>query len=76
MFELFALLSLITVHAGNGDDMQLNTAEISSIRQPRDITEGHWGPNIHCIIVMSNGKFIGTLEDCATIIRLLTKVEK
>ena len=75
MLELFAFLSLITVHAANGDDMQLNTNEISSIRQPRD-AETHWGPQVHCVVVMSNGKFVGTLEDCATIIRLLTKVEK
>jgi len=65
-------LHLITVHAPNGDEMQLNSTEISSIRQPRDSeTISHFGPKVHCVVVMANGKFIGTIEDCATIIRLL-----
>jgi len=70
-------LHLITVHAPNGDEMQLNSAEISSIRQPRDSeTISHFGPNVHCVVVMSNGRFIGTVEDCSIIISLLTKSGK
>ena len=70
-------LHLITVHAPNGDEMQLNSTEISSIRQPRDAgTVSHFGPDVHCVVVMANGRFVGTIEDCSTIIRLLIEPER
>ena len=65
-YSIVLALHLILVHVPGGDEIQLNPAEVSSIRDPRDIP-GHFAKDVHCVIVMTNGKFIGAVEDCRTV---------
>jgi hypothetical protein len=61
-------LELIFVHAPGGQEIELNSTEISSIRQPHE-TEEHFADDVHCVIIMSNGRLIGTAETCAEVIK-------
>jgi len=65
-YSIVLALHLILVHVPGGDEIQLNPVEVSSIRDPRDIP-GHFAKDVHCVIVMTNGKFIGAVEDCHTV---------
>jgi hypothetical protein len=56
----------VIVHAADGEIVQLNINEISSIRQPPDV-QGHFAKGTNCIIVMTNGKFVLTREPCQTV---------
>ena len=61
------LLRLVLVHLPGGDEIEINPNEVSTLREPRSVTEGHFHKDVHCLIVMTNGKFIGAVEDCRTV---------
>jgi len=67
--ELLAL-HLIKVTGANGEAIELNPAEIVSVRQPGAIRE-HLHASVHCLIFTGDGKFITTRETCQTIHDLL-----
>jgi hypothetical protein len=62
-------LTLAEFHGPSGQRLDINTAEISSIREPT--TNSHWGSGTHCVIVMSNGKFMAVAETCDGVRRKL-----
>jgi len=61
---LIFALTLVEFHAPSGQRVEINPAEVSSLREPIDI-KGHWGKGTHCVIVMTNGRFNGVAESCA-----------
>jgi uncharacterized protein YlzI (FlbEa/FlbD family) len=78
MFEVWLMaLHLILVHTPTGEEIHVNIDEISSVREPHDggvsdlLTEG-----VHCVIGMTNGKFISTKEACKEVIEKLAKYNK
>jgi hypothetical protein len=60
---LLVALNLIFVHGPDQQRIEVNTDEISSIREPRE-AEGHFASEIKCLLFMTNGKFIGVTETC------------
>ena len=74
-FYLLAALHLIFVHGPDGQRIELNVTEISSIREMRDTEGTHFGRNVNCIVFMTNGKFIGTIEECDAILEAIKKAE-
>ena len=67
-----AALLLIQIHGAGNEDISINIEEISSIRQVlKGSTDMH--ENIRCVIVMSNGRTIGTREPCIEVIRQINK---
>ena len=64
-------LHLIFVHGPGNQRIGLNVDEISSIREPRD-SEGHFSPDIGCVVFMTNGKWVGVIETCKDV---LAKIE-
>ena len=68
-------LHLIGVHGPDNQAIDLNASEISSLREQREAEEGHFGPNVKCVVFMTNGKFIGTRESCYDIIRHIKELK-
>ena len=64
MTRMIIALSLLQFTSPTGSPIDVNIDAISSIRDPRNMSEGHWSKGTHCIIVMSNGKFIAIRETC------------
>lgn len=64
------VLVLVELHGPSGQIVEINPAEVSSVRQPLDV-RGHWMQGTKCIIVMSNGGYIATSEDCPTVTQKL-----
>jgi hypothetical protein len=64
---LYLVLHLLLVHAPDGQVIEINPHEISSIREPRNTEGQHWQKDVHCILSMTNGKFIAVVEDCNTV---------
>ena len=56
---------LVELHGPTGQLLEVNAAEVSSLREPLDVL-GHWAHGAHCIAVMTNGRTIALAEDCAT----------
>ena len=74
-----AMMIFIFVHAAGGEEMGINVEEISSVRQIKH-EKGEKDPwyheNVNCVIVMSNGKFIGVAERCLDVIHLIAESDK
>ena len=65
-----AVLFFILVHGPDGQEIELNIVEISSVRQPRE-SEGHFSKDVKCLIFMTNGKFVGVKETCGDVIGMI-----
>jgi hypothetical protein len=62
MMGLVALM-LIQFTGPDGQRIDINKDEVTSVREPRG--QGtHFAAGVHCLIVMSSGKFIALHEDC------------
>jgi uncharacterized protein YlzI (FlbEa/FlbD family) len=72
----FIAFYLILVHAPDGQEVQVNVAEISSIKKPREDAEEHFAEGTRCILTMTNGKFIFTTETCLEITKKIAEIEK
>jgi hypothetical protein len=59
--ELLAV-ALIVLTGPGGQVIDVNPAEIVSIREPRE--ESHFGKDVHCLINTVDGKFITVVETC------------
>jgi hypothetical protein len=67
-------LDLLYLHGPDGvQEIALNVAEISSVREPREGAQGHFAPGTNCVIYMTSGQFIPVHESCPDIIRLLIR---
>ena len=66
---IWVVLYFITVHAPDGQEITLNTNEVSSIRRPREGHEENFAPGTLCILTMTNGKVIQTTETCKEVVQ-------
>lgn len=65
MGPLFAaLLTLVELHGPNGQRYFINPAEITTIREPINSDLRHFGSGTHCVIFITNGKFLAVRETC------------
>ena len=55
MNVLVLALALVQFTTPNGDRIDINSVEITSLREPHGTTEMHWAQGTRCLIVMSNG---------------------
>jgi hypothetical protein len=57
-------LTLIELSAPDGRPLDINPAEVSSVRQPMDMHHGHWAAGTRCVLVMTNGRMNAVAEPC------------
>lgn len=66
---MLVALHLIVLHRSDGGDVTINADQITSLRDP--VRHGQLFPAGHCIIGLTDGKFVAVLEACAEVRRLL-----
>jgi len=70
MLTMLIVLRLIVLHGADHQPIAINEDEISSLRAPAEAEHGgEYAPGIRCVVVMTNGKFIGVTETCSEIFR-------
>jgi hypothetical protein len=62
-----AAFHLIQLHGPGGTQIDVNPHEISSLRDPSVVPEGHFAKGIKCLLFMTNGKVVAVTEDCDTV---------
>jgi hypothetical protein len=62
---LKVIITLVSLIGPDGQHIEVNPAEVANIREPRG--QDHFDSGIKCVIYMSNGNFIGVIEDCVTV---------
>lgn len=66
---MLAAVHFLLLHTPGEGEMAINVEEISSIRRVHDFEEKSYGKDVNCIVIMTNGKAIGTSDECKDIIR-------
>jgi len=71
------IIYLIHAHGPDGkQEIEINVQEISSIRQPRENTEGHLAEGVHCLVYMTNGAYVPTFETCLEIVKKIAALDQ
>ena len=68
---LTVAIVLIELHGPDGHRVEVNPAEVSSLREDRPSDAGLLAEGVNCVLGMTNGKFIAVVEDCAVVKRKL-----
>jgi hypothetical protein len=61
---------LIVLHRGDGGEVAVATAHVTSLRATAGPLR-NLAPSSHCLIGLTDGKFIGVIETCAEVMRQL-----
>lgn len=70
---LLLALRLLTLHRADGGTVAVNPDQITSLRSTAGV--GHLAPG-HCVIFLTDGKFVAVLEDCGAVQRQLETLEE
>ena len=60
-------VALVQLTGPDSQRIDVNPAEVTSVREPRGVDAGHWAKGTRCLVVMASGKFIAVAEDCASV---------
>jgi len=64
IYIVLAALRLIVLHGADHQPIAINEDEISSLRVPGEADVGNYAESVKCVVIMTNGKFIGVTETC------------
>jgi hypothetical protein len=67
LFVLLVALRLIELHGPEGQRIFINPEEVTSVREPRGLAQGHFPRGVRCLIYLTNRNFITVTEDCDTV---------
>jgi hypothetical protein len=69
MFFLLAIF--LELHGPNGQIIEVNPNEISSLRTPQAGSSEHFAKGVRCIIKMTNSNINAVVETCETVLFML-----
>jgi uncharacterized protein YlzI (FlbEa/FlbD family) len=75
MIRLAAEL-LIALHTVDGREIAVNPAHVTHMRQARpdsDADNKAFASGVHCMVNLSDGKFVTVVEDCDEVRRLIER---
>jgi uncharacterized protein YlzI (FlbEa/FlbD family) len=64
MNYVFALSTLIALHAGDGREVWIDPDQVTSVYKAKD----QLTPNVKCVINLTDGKFISVAEECEIVL--------
>jgi hypothetical protein len=77
MTVVSVVLALVQLTGPDGKQrVDINPSEVTSIREPQGVDKGHWAKGTNCLVVMADGKFITTSEECAVVRRRLGEADR
>lgn len=63
-------LSLIVLHRADGGEVIINPAQVTSLRATAG-SLGRLAPHGHCLVGLTDGKFVAVIEPCGDVKKLL-----
>jgi hypothetical protein len=83
MIEAIAATILIILHTGDGSEININPAQVTSLRKARPAdhfpsSEKYFSDKVRCMVNLTDGKFLTVIEECEAIRKMLqeTGVDK
>ena len=73
MDHLTAAVFLLLLHAPDGQEIRIAPDQVTSLHAPRTdpSSQKHFAPTVHCLINLTDGKFVSVVEECPQIQKLL-----
>lgn len=68
-------VSFVSLHGPGGQGVFLNVEEISSVRENAE-GDASYHEDIHCVVIMTNGKAIGIAEACVEVLKLAEDAQR
>jgi len=72
---LFLAYHLILLHGPGGHEIDVNPHEVSSLRDPSVVYEGHFAKGTKCLVFMSNGKVVAISEECEEVKKMIEEAQ-
>lgn len=69
------ITSLIVVHTIDGRPVRVNPDAITQLAEPRGAEHGQLPPAVHCVLGLSDGRYLSVAEDCAAVGKLIERVD-
>jgi hypothetical protein len=66
-------IELVELHDPVGGRLYINPEVVTSVRELAAGDSRHFPQRTHCVIVMVNGKFLGVIETCDEVLRLIQR---
>ena len=74
---ILAAAGFLVVRTLSGDDIAINPNQITSITKTRDGEGNKWlVEDVHCVVGLTNGKFVSTAESCPSLLHRLEELDK
>ena len=67
------LAAFVRLTAPGGQEIEINPAEISTMRMPREV--GHFAEGVECVIFMTNGRFVAVTEPCRDVMERIEETK-
>lgn len=71
---LLVALHMLVLHRSDGGEVIVNGDQITSLRSPPG-SLSKLTPSGHCLVGLTDGKFVAVLEDCSEVKRQLETLE-
>jgi len=68
-------IALVELHGLSGQKIDINPAEVVSVRKPRVTDQGYISKNVRCLITLADGKFVSIVDECDVVERKLGEVK-
>ena len=69
---IFLAIGLIVLHRADGGEVIINPAQVTSLRATAG-SLGRLAPHGHCLVGLTDGKFVAVIEPCTQVKRLLER---
>jgi hypothetical protein len=71
MHSLMIALALIILHRADGREVAINPPQVTSLRAPSGPLDRLAPYGAHCIVGLTDGKFIAVIETCKNVQQML-----
>ena len=71
MDKLSAAVFLLLLHAPDGQEYRIAPDQVTSLHAPRPDGGKHFVATVHCLVNLTDGKFVSVVETCPEIQKML-----
>jgi hypothetical protein len=74
--QIILSLHLLVLHGPNGQEIDVNPNEITSLREPRQGSDEHFAKGVRCLVRMTDGNINTVVEECRAIREMIEAKEE
>jgi hypothetical protein len=68
---LLVTVIILVLHGADGGEVRIAPGQVTVLRSPMHPRAEHFPANAHCMIGLTDGKFVAVTETCSTVQKLV-----